>query len=254
MREVLNLKKHEQDDFAELLEKTKLSSIIKTTSLVVDRIKFIDSLDPLLYGEYKQQLLETQQLHKMLLENLWIFGEQYQIKNSDQFLTSVLEEHIGILGREQLVPDVPSNQDISDISDDDLKKLRIDLMLYTQIPSPTLREHLVVELKRPTVKIGEKEITQIKKYARAVYGNPRFDKSRTRWKFLLLGNELSEYALYEANQLNRPPGVVEQHDNLTAHVKTWAEIIHEAKWRYGIYYEYLMDEASKNDTLEHLQK
>ncbi len=251
MRDVLSLNKDEQDSFASLLEKTKLSSVIRTTSLVVDRMKFIESLNILLFTDFKQQLLETQQLHKMLLDNLWIFGEQYQIKNSDQRLTTLLEEHIRILERDLLVPSIPSSLDLAT---EDLEKLRIDLMLYTRIPSPTMCEHLVVELKRPAVKIGEKEVEQIKKYARKIAADPRFDKNKVRWTFLLLGNELNDYAQAEANQSDRRPGVLYHRDNLTAHVKTWASIIEEAKWRYDIYYKYLVTEASKEDMLDHLQK
>lgn len=251
MRDVLRLNKDEQDGFASLLEKTKLSSVIRTTSLVVDRMKFIESLNMLLFTDFKRQLLETQQLHKMLLDNLWIFGEQYQIKNSDQRLTTLLEEHIRILERDLLIPPVPSNLDLAD---DDLKELRIDLMLYTRIPSPNMCEHLVVELKRPAVKIGEKEITQIKKYARTVAADPRFDKNKVRWTFLLLGNELNDYALDEANQSDRRPNVLYDRENLTTYVKTWASVIEEAKWRYDIYYKYLLEEASKEDMLDHLQK
>jgi len=252
MKNIFNLKQEEQDGFASLLERTKLSSVIKTTSLVIDRINFIESLNVLLFTDYKKQLLETKQLHKMLLDNLWIFGEQYQISNSDQRLTTLLKDHIKILERDCLVPDTPN--DISQISDEELKKLRIDLMLYTRIPSANTVEHFIIELKRPSVTIKEQELTQITRYANAIIDDARFDKNKVRWTFLLLGNELDSLAKRQSNQPGRGQNILAVYENATIYVKTWAEIIEEAKWRYDIYYKDLVSETTKESTISFLEE
>ena len=54
LSEVLNLNQEDQDDFAQILERTKLSAVISATRLILDRLDFLDSLDPLLYGKYQR--------------------------------------------------------------------------------------------------------------------------------------------------------------------------------------------------------
>jgi hypothetical protein len=45
------------------------------------------------------------------------------------------------------------------------------------------REHLIIELKRPTVNGGEAVVTQVKKYARALASDPRWRDTNTKWTF-----------------------------------------------------------------------
>lgn len=65
--EVLGLKKEAQDELAELLKKTPLSSIIGFSKIVANRLDFLLGLEALLFDtENKKQLLERDQLHKIL--------------------------------------------------------------------------------------------------------------------------------------------------------------------------------------------
>ncbi len=60
---------------------------------------------------------------------------------------------------------------------------RIDLMLNKVIqPRAGEFDYLIVELKRPTKKIDDEVVTQIKKYARAVAGS--LSPSRTSWMIM----------------------------------------------------------------------
>jgi hypothetical protein len=80
LREVLNLPKYQQDDLADLLQRTRLESIIKATKVVSDRLAFLGALERLLFDkEYKNRLLERSQLQRMLVSELWVFGEQYML-------------------------------------------------------------------------------------------------------------------------------------------------------------------------------
>ena len=55
-------------------------------------------------------------------------------------------------------------------------------------------EHLVVELKAPRVKIGSQELTQIKTYAYAVVTDERFNKLDVSWDFVVVSNDLDDFA------------------------------------------------------------
>ena len=248
-RHVLNLTSDQLNEFAGLLQRARLSAVIKSASLVLDRIAFIESLEMLLFSEYKKALLETQQLQKILRENLWIFGEQYQLGIDDQQLKTLLKIHLEILGREELVQNVYDNP-----ADDDLEDRRIDMMLYQRISHPRKSDHLIIELKRPKVRLGFDEISQIRKYAVLVAKDERFSKEKVHWTFVLLGNELDEYAETECKIKDREFGHIIALDNLDVYVKTWASVIEDAKWRYDLFYKHLISEIKDEETREFLQK
>jgi hypothetical protein len=100
--EVLKLPKRKQQELAKLLDETDLSGIISAATLVADRLKFIDALRYILFDyEARQKLKERSQLHKIIEQHTWIFGEEYNLWASDRDLTTVLKTH-----KERLDPDL----------------------------------------------------------------------------------------------------------------------------------------------------
>jgi hypothetical protein len=77
--------------------RTDLSGIISAATLVADRLKFLEALRFVLFDyEAREKLRERSQLHKILEQNTWIFGEEYNLwasDNSDNDLTTVLKAH-----------------------------------------------------------------------------------------------------------------------------------------------------------------
>ncbi len=68
--------------------------------------------------------------------------------NRRKSLKSVLEAHIKKLDRNELI-----SEDVTLLDGD---KARFDLMLWTQSPTTTTSfEHLVIELKRPSIKLDQ---------------------------------------------------------------------------------------------------
>ncbi len=142
--DVLNLPAEKRKDLAEFLKKTTLVSIINASKIVADRLNFIRGLEVLVFDdESKEGLLETQQLHRILASETWVFGEQFNISVDDESLDEVLEKHLELLGRGKASDDHPP------ILREDGRTGRVDLMLSKRIPltDQTEREHLVIELK-----------------------------------------------------------------------------------------------------------
>ena len=102
-----------------------------------------------------------------------------------------------------------------------------------KLPHGEQLEHLVVELKAPTVRIGQEQIAQVKKYASAVAADERFDKQKTKWEFWIVSNEIANDAQSDARQRGCPHGVVSDPDdnNVRIWVKTWGEILQECDGR-----------------------
>lgn len=131
---------------------------------------------------------------------------------------------------------------------------RCDLMLWTQVPTRQSHvEHLVIELKRPSVKIGAEEIMQIQKYGITVANDKRFDKVQTSWKFILIGKELDEYAETMCKSDDRAFGH-NNSGNPSIIVTTWSALIRDARWRYDFFKKELATELSEDDGLQYLRE
>lgn len=250
--EVLDLKKEDQDKLAELLDNTELSSIISSASIVTNRLNFLDGLEDLLFGERKNIFTERDQLHKILEKEAWIFDEQFALSLSEERLEKVLEKHISKLG---------NRSDEIDFSHPvmlpDGRTGRIDLML-NKVDQPRDGEfdYLVVELKRPSKKIDSDVLSQIEKYAIAVAEDERFLNVKAKWTFLAISNELDAYATRKANQRNMPKSVVFQDGelNITVLVKSWAEVIANARAKLQFINRHLQYEVTQESSQKYLKE
>ena len=246
LNEVLGLPKRKQQELAELLREASLSSIISAAKIVADRLKFLVGLEQILFDtEMKARLKERSQLHKIIEDNTWLFGEEYNLAVSDKGLTAVLRKHQQIL-RE----DVQIDEPVKHISQ---QRGIIDLML-----SKTLRrhranevEHLIVELKRPKVKIGNEQVTQVEKYAISVAKDERFRSvGGVRWTFWAISDEVDDYAKFRMDDT----GKVASKDNITVGIKTWGQVIEENKARLQFFQEKLEHQVDDETALKHLQE
>jgi hypothetical protein len=254
LEEVIVLPKAKQEELAELLRKTTLTSVINAAKAVTDRLDFLKALQVLVFdAKSKKQLLERSQLHRIIAQESWIFGEEFNLLNDDEDMTSVLRSHLKTLGkdREDLAPepvfDIEGNAAI------------VDLMLSRRVPTATdfERKHLVVELKRPDQPINEEVLSQIKKYAKAVAADDRFKATGVEWDFLALSNKFTRDAEMDARQANKPKGLIVEYDEPHAKIrvwaKTWGQIIQEAEGRLTFYRRRLQYQANDVEALKYLR-
>lgn len=227
LTEVFNLTQQQQDDLAELLTHTSLPDIIDTAKTVSDRLVFLQVLEEMVYNDsVGKAIKERTQFHKVLLKELWIFGEKYTLGTSDQSLRNLLKAHLNCLGRDELTPEIPPE------AVEDLTRIP-DLCLFQQIcPSYENFEHLVIELKRPTLTLTLKEMDQIRDYALTVAENPMFDKTRTKWHFVLLGQRLDQHVQRALRNQTVGEGNFYNADNVSISVFEWSKIIQDNKLKY----------------------
>ena len=248
--EVLNLPADKRKDLGDLLKKTSLVSIINASKIVADRLKFVRGLEVLVFDEdSKEVLLETQQLHRILANETWVFGEQFNISVDDESLDEVLAKHLKLLGR--------SASEDTPVLREDGRSGRVDLMLSKRIPLPdqTAREHLVVELKRPKRKIDLEVHNQIVSYAEAVSRDERFRDTATTWHFWALSNEMENSVRKLANQKNRPSGLIweDAEKQVFVWARTWGEVIHDCKARLEFFQKRLNFQADRASALDYLR-
>lgn len=226
--EVLKLSPEKIEEFRELLEKTSLTAILATSRMVASRLELLHGLKRLLFDpDISGTVLERAHLHKIIEDAPWIFGEEYATHVSDQSLTTLLKQHMKALGRVDLISAGP-------VVDADGADRRVDFMFGRALElHENTREHLVVEIKRPSVHIGRSESDQIEDYARAVVEDPRFDQSSTKWTFLVVGVSIKDEIKSRIRTTGKPRGLFLDPDdgNFKIWVRTWSEILSECEHR-----------------------
>ena len=228
-----------------------LSAIINASKVVADRLDFLAGLKVLVFDyETKGKVTERKQLHRILAENTWVFGEQFNLSADDEGLKVVLTKHLESQGLDaSSIGDAP-------VTDIDGKQGIVDLMLTRAVKSLKETDHLVIELKRPTVKINQAVVGQIEKYAFAVARDERFASTRTNWVFWAIATEMDDYALSRARQRDKPDGQIfdDRERRLTIWAKTWAELLEECEARLRFFQEGLAYKATQASGIAHLQK
>jgi hypothetical protein len=249
IREVVSLPPERLEELSALLEDTTLSAIISTSGLISDRLIFLKGLEEIVFDlDLKKRLKERSQLHRILAENTWIFGNSYSLSVDDESLTEVLRKHKKLIG-ENVAIDEP-------VRTIDGKVGIVDLMLSRSIPKnhENQREHLIVELKAPKVVIGKDEIAQIQSYAFAVAKDERFRSIDTKWQFWLVSNNMDGYTDMLTKQKDHKEGVIFDNDDITVVVKPWSQIIEENKRRHEFVVSKLNLSISKEKGLAWLQR
>lgn len=80
---MLDLTTEEQEVLSDLLERTKLASIVRAAQTVADRSDFLSGLGRLLFAdETRTMFREVDQLHPMLVAPIlaaepWVFGDEW---------------------------------------------------------------------------------------------------------------------------------------------------------------------------------
>lgn len=253
MDEVLNLRKDEQDDLATLLRKTTLSKIITSAKIVADRLNFVEALSDLLFNkESKKRLLERDQLHKALEVESWIFKEDFNLAGSEKTLEAALAIYMEKLGQRE-----DEEVDNDPVLREGDKGGRIDLMLARSIqPTEGAHEYLVVELKRPSQNINSTVLGQIKSYAFAVAADARFHQKKTKWTFMVVANDIDDFARKEIKQKDRAEGIAYQADDssITVWAKTWSDILNDARARLNFFSQQLDYQADSDSELDYLKR
>ena len=87
-------------------------------------------------------------------------------------------------------------------------------------------------------------------------GDERFRDVPTRWTFVAISNDMDAFAKSEANQRNRPKGMVSDNaeQNITVWAKTWAEVINDASARLSFVNEQLAYQADNDSAKAYLNK
>lgn len=250
LTEVVELPESKRNELVDILEETSLSSIIDTMTEIKNRLKFINGLEELIYNkDISKNVLERKHLHKILINETWLFGDEFTYGVDDVTLKNVLKEYLKYLGRNNF-------EEIIENELNDNLKIIPDVCLWRQYPqgTPGHKTNLIIELKKPTVNAGVEELMQIKLYASRICQDKRFPKQKTKWKFLLITKDIKPDIEPELEQTDRKYGHVVATDFYDVYVLTWGHIFTEAKTRYEFIKENLnLNLLDNEENLDYLK-
>ncbi|PIM52026.1 histidine kinase [Roseateles chitinivorans] len=245
LTEVLNLPAEDRQMMAELLKDVSLSSVIRESHVVTQRLQLLDGLETILFDKQLQpHVKERGELHRIVARNPWIFGDEFALSVDNRSLTEVLRKHLKMLGSDIQIAE--------SIEGPDQRRSIIDLMFSraTRRYQPSTLEHLVVELKAPRVKISEEQINQINRYALRVARDERFRSVNVEWSFWLVGREIEK----DAREIAEIERELHLPFNFSVRVRTWSQLIDENRSRLQFLQENLDYKASRQTGLKHLQR
>ncbi|MFE4925170.1 ATP-binding protein [Streptomyces sp. NPDC056661] len=252
LENVLRLGESDVSHLHGLLQQTSLSNIIRASSIVTARLQFLTALEHLVFDEETYGLVkERDHLHKILERELWVFGEEYNMmRNSEIGLTRLLEHHRRTLGWDP-TPDGP-------VRALNGRTRRVDLMLSAESHEHDRVRHLVIELKAPSVDADREQADQIDDYMQAVLNDPRFANIETTWDFCLVVRKIKDRLLPRVRQAGQAEGLYSEptsyeHARVRVWVRTWSEILREAKQRLEFVREGIDHNPSLEQALDYLR-
>lgn len=249
LESVTKLTKARIDELRDILERTSLTNVITASRLVGDRLDFLHGLNALLFDTATRKATkERRQLHRILAQETWLFGEEWTLTGDDERLTEVLRKHLRFVGEDAELAET------GDVLLSDGADGIPDLVLGRKRQSAENHFHqLVVELKRPNYRLGDEDVSQIRKYADAIYKDERFSQKNVNWEFWLVGNTTKDVVDGMREQPHLPFGVVQAAPYKIV-VKTWAEVISDAEYRLDFVQKSLAYASNRDKGLASLRE
>lgn len=239
---VVRLDAQEQKQLADLLKVNKLDAIIQTIKMIQDRYVTIDALKTIVFNnDFNSR--EVDHVQRVLDHNFWVFGEEYNLVSSTEAkFEKALSEYLYILHGGK-------KQSVSMESPD--KNKEMDLFLCRQSVENNRINNLVIELKRPSVLLGEDEVSQIKRYQRTIFSDPRFNGDNTYWDFMLVGNRYDTSGYIEGEidtnkgHGEKEKGLIFSKDNCKIYVRKWSDIFADVECRHNFLEDKLKTERDR---------
>lgn len=256
---IINLSPEDAEKYNRMVNRIKLSKIIDKYNLLIHRKAFLQTLEQLTYDESVAQYLEERtQLHKIVAEEAWIFGEKFENEDlitSDKGLVTMIRR---LNLREDLYfEDSISDQKLQEIEefikqnrqdpDNCLSKIP-DLVLCKKEDDGSVFNHLIIELKKPKVLIDyacrEQALKVYQGILKASQNNGGIVISdKHKWQYCLVSSQISDSIKSEFTR----EGHLEEKSsgNYVIDCITWRDIIDNANRRINQKLEKL--EADIND-------
>lgn len=235
---VLDLSDTQVDLLAEQLKSTTLENIISTIETLQKRELAVNKLKELM-DNHHENILETPDLQKIIENNTWLFGAQYEILGAEEdSFTKITQRLRGkVRGIDDIgTDDLDKNDAINAVVVDGLNR-QVDLFLarknktFDTLNNP-IYKCVIVEIKRPSASLNKKHMNQLLDYAEILSKFPEFNNGEIYFELILVGRKISKDDFSITSHLNShkekgEKGLVLHDGNIKCYVKNWYSIFQD---------------------------
>lgn len=224
LKSVIELTIEDKNELTDLLKVTTFSHLIKTGTLIKERYDVINNTKQIVFNK-ELGANERDHLQKVISDNYWIFGEQYHlVTEAEPDFEEALRRYLYILNGDNKQVEI-NNKD---------KEKEMDIFICRQNKEIDTIDNIVIELKHPNITLGEKELSQVKKYMNVILKEDRFNANNMDWEFYLVGNDFDEYIKgeIENTKVKGIRALVYSAGNYKVYVKKWSEVFTEFETKH----------------------
>jgi hypothetical protein len=221
---LIQLSEEEREELSKTLKKTSFSKIIKTVKLLENRFEVVQILKALVF-DLEKFTNEREHIQKVVEDNYWLFGEQFNLVSADQTMETALNNYLFYLERDKKI--VHQKMNIQE----KIKRPDIFICRFMDTPDRTdsdyfIKENIIVELKRPSIEIAKEQYSQVEDYMRIIISEPRFNSQLRTWKFFIIGKSVDDFIKdkYESQKNKGKKFLVESVKNYDIYALTWDDV------------------------------
>ncbi|WP_067277556.1 hypothetical protein [Mitsuaria sp. 7] len=258
----------ESCDIASLMNqwgKSSLENIAATIEVLQRKSTLVEQMRHLMTEHYRD-VLETPDLQRIIENNTWLFGPQYETLGAeDDSFTSIAKSlRDDLISRSELDED-----DVDSPSDLPGAKRQPDLFLARKFPTfdstgRKINKCIVIEIKRPAISLNTKHLRQLEDYAAILRKLPQFKSESTHYELMLVGRQVSSTPALIDDRLEEfsdrgDPGLVANRPRMKLYVKTWHWLLENFELTNGFMLEKLklkrkqLERATKSELVSDLQ-
>jgi len=214
--EVLKLSADDRAELCAVLKYARLNHIIGLLKLIKDRFQAVELIKEFVFN-YDLRANEVNDLQAAIEHHYWLFGEELHLVTAAEpkFEEALRRFHYILFGDSS--PKTIEHKD---------RTREMDIFAVRQHISRKSIDSVIVELKHPTITLGQKELGQVKRYMNVILKEPQFNASNGDWRFYLVGNDYDELV---ANDIASSAhlgelGLVQRVGNCRIYVRKWSEV------------------------------
>ncbi|NTW15332.1 MAG: hypothetical protein HGA38_03105 [Candidatus Moranbacteria bacterium] len=225
----------ERKEFAETLDRISLSGLLNVAKLIERRYVVYQQFKEIVFN--KELKSYEKSVQKILEENLWILGEEYHLvaAEEDDFETALRNLIQFKEGRSAAKPKI----------EDENKRKQVDIMACRKMSDGEAVKHIVVEVKRPGIKLSQEHLSQVYRYLEVIHKEPRFNSSDSKWRFYLIGNIVDDFIKKQQNALqlhgDKDLVYIDTEIDYRVYALTWSQVFE----RFELRHNYLREEIQK---------
>lgn len=231
LKSVLELEQSSLDALARQLKHTTLENIISTIELLQRRQQAVHELRELMNVHYAE-VRETPDLQKIIENNTWLFGAQYETLGAEEATFTKIAKALrdGVKGVNNI-----EGEDIEGQATVEGASRQPDLFLARKFPSfdsfgKRFYRCIIIEIKRPSIALNIKHLRQLDDYAAIIKKHAEFSSENMHFELILIGRKISdsdtEIASRLRQQLSRgEAGLVTDDERMKRYVLNWYTLL-----------------------------